>query len=120
MGMKSWKQARQGDVLLIRTSDETPHADHPRAFVPLEDGRAVAAHGEVTGHRHCFPGEHVTLFRDASGGDATAVVHELTNLLHEDANRGTGDHDPIPVAPGTLIVRRQLQYVRRRVERVVD
>lgn len=45
---------RQGDVLIERI-DSVPDDAQP---VPLEDGRIVLAHGEVTGHAHAIKSRH--------------------------------------------------------------
>lgn len=54
---------RQGDVLIQRL-DALPPDLKP---VPADGGKIVLAHGEVTGHAHCFAATEAEKFTDGSG-----------------------------------------------------
>jgi hypothetical protein len=94
--------ARQGDVLLVPTTDT------PTKPAPLDaDGSATLAHGEVTGHRHRFEdGAAVTLSQGNFGREGGLIL-EVTSgdpvLRHE-------EHAPIPVPPGRYEVRIKCEY----------
>lgn len=54
---------RQGDVIIQRL-DSLPQDLKP---VAADGGRVVLAHGEVTGHAHCFAATEAEKFTDGSG-----------------------------------------------------
>ena len=92
---------RQGDVLII------PIANLPAKLqkVPRENGRAVLAHGEVTGHAHAIKDQRAALFRDpklaaifmhVSGDSPVALEHD--------------EHDTVQVPPGNYRIVRQREY----------
>lgn len=58
--------ARQGDVLIVAIDEaEIPSSAKP---VPRENGAAILAHGEATGHHHAFHRTGVDLVRDEAAG----------------------------------------------------
>lgn len=61
---------RQGDVALERIQ-QFPANLQP---VPLEEGRVVLAHGEVTGHAHTFTAQDAQKFTDKQGGEFFSVT----------------------------------------------
>jgi hypothetical protein len=102
---------RQGDVLVI------PVQSMPAGLEPVarEQGRAVLAHGEATGHAHAIKSERAALFRDpklmavfmhVSGGAPVALEHD--------------EHDTIEVPPGDYQVIRQREYSPEAVRNVAD
>lgn len=94
-------QFRQGDVYLIRVEC------FPSQVVPLapEDGRAVLATGEVTGHAHAMRADRACRYRDDGSGSTFLRVDgpDPVDLLHE-------EHDPIAVPPGTYRIVQQREY----------
>lgn len=122
------KQARQGDVVLVRIS-KMPDGVSP---IPRENGRVVVAHGEVTGHAHAISEKHVRQFRAtvntpsplredmklrADGQVAPITYLEVTGkpcILKHD------EHSPIEIRPGVYEVRRQREYVRGQIRNVAD
>jgi hypothetical protein len=102
---------RQGDVLII------PVKNIPRGLekVPREAGRAVLAHGEVTGHAHAIKDDRAALFSDpklaaifmhVSGDGPVALEHD--------------EHDTIQVPPGNYRVVRQREYSPGAIRNVAD
>lgn len=75
-------QIRQGDVLLIPTSD-TPPADAVRGE------EVVLALGEVTGHAHRLSGAAVLEWQKGGSRFVRVLGSEPGALSHE-------DHDPVP------------------------
>ena len=72
---------RQGDVLIIPIAELRPNCRR----VPRENGCAVLAHGEVTGHAHAIKDQRAALFRDpklaaifmhVSGDSPVALEHD--------------------------------------------
>lgn len=124
--MKTFKeQARQGDVFLKRVTTI------PTGAKPMgrEAGRAVLAHGEVTGHAHAISSKHVQQFRVddvtarrneefklRAGGSLVTTYLEVkkTCLLEHE------EHETIQIEPGIYEVRRQREYVRGRIQNVAD
>jgi hypothetical protein len=102
---------RQGDVLLIRT-DKLPNHLEP---VKREQGRAILAHGELTGHAHAIKNERAALFRDPKlaaiflrvNGDAPVA------LEHD-------EHSTIEVPPGDYQIIRQREYSPEAIRNVAD
>lgn len=104
---------RQGDVLLVPTSDDAPNGQG----VEREGGRLVLAEGEATGHAHAIRASHARLLRDVR---PTGIVHRRHGarveqrlvLVVEDkpALLEHEEHGPIMVAPGVYEVRRQREY----------
>lgn len=91
---------RQGDVL-IRRIDSLPTNLTP---VPLEAGRVILAHGEVTGHAHAVTGDVELLAADVAEMDQRFMrVLSECRVVHE-------EHDTITLPPGVYEVRRQREY----------
>jgi hypothetical protein len=119
------KQARQGDVFLVKTSEFPKNLEE----IPRESGKVVLAHGEVTGHAHAISEKHVQHFRVANGApslegarlraggglpaETYLLVEEVCLLTHE-------EHAPIEIQPERYVVRRQREYVRGEIKRVTD
>lgn len=68
--MKKKRQYRQGDVMIERI-EQLP-ADFKAA--PLENGRVILAHGEVTGHAHAFAEEDAQKFVAPEGDEFFRVI----------------------------------------------
>ena len=97
----------QGDILVERVANAPISG---RVIQSVNDGSAVVAEGEATGHHHRISGS-VTLYRDDAlareipAGLYVAHVHvkgPAARLEHE-------DHAPIALEQGTYRVRRQRQ-----------
>lgn len=108
----------QGDLLIERL-DDVPLSG---AIIPPEDdGGAVLAEGEATGHRHVIF-DRVTMFRD--DGLARDIPDDLyvthlrvdgpTALLRHD------EHDAITLPRGTYRVRRQRELEPRDARILAD
>ena len=102
---------RQGDVLIVPVKRMPRGAER----VNREKGRAVLAHGEVTGHAHAVKNGRAELFCDAardaifmsiSGDAAVALEHE--------------EHETIHVPPGTYRIIRQREYSPGAIRVVAD
>lgn len=98
----------QGDIILERVEDVEPNGLLPGDA----DGAVVLARGELTGHRHAFRGEGVTLFRDealARGVPRDLYIGHIrisgpsAGLRHE-------EHATITLPAGTYRVRRQQEW----------
>ena len=102
---------RQGDVLVVAVTS-TPKGVTP---VDRENGRAVLAHGELTGHAHAIADKGATLFCDpkfnamflAVGGNAPVALN------HD-------EHDTINIPPGNYHVIRQREYSPEAIRNVED
>ena len=102
---------RQGDVLIIPV-DKLPGDLEP---VKREGGRAVLAHGEVTGHAHAIKDQRAALFRDPKlmaifmnvSGDAPV------SLEHD-------EHSAIEIPPGNYRVVRQSEYSPSEIRMMAD
>ena len=86
--------ARQGDVLLV---DAAYRGDMPADAkpVPLENGRVVLMHGELTGHAHAVEKKKVALF-DAGAERFIQIVENGAPLKHE-------EHDTIALDRSALV-----------------
>ena len=101
---------RQGDVLLMRV------AALPMDVVPQapENGRAVLAHGELTGHHHSVDASVAALFaRSGMDEERYLEVREAAPLEHQ-------EHAAINLEPGIYRVIRQREYHPEAVRRVAD
>ena len=100
---------RQGDVLLIPREAPIPK----KAARAEENGTAILAHGEATGHSHAFPtGDHrIQFFRDSEGAYLTVTAE--APLLHQ-------EHATIFVPPGDYDVVRQVEYSPEAIRNVAD
>lgn len=106
------KQGRQGDVLVIR--GKHPQLVKAQNFKRVEPdkNRVILAYGEVTGHAHALPAEHVDLFWDEATGFRFMTVKTPTRLDHE-------EHGAIPYAAGDYTIVNQYQYQPRELPRQV-
>lgn len=105
------KQARQGDVLLIRVAKIEAATEIPRD----SQGRIVLAHGEVTGHAHAIHCDTAGFFRSgaaANGGFFLNVVNRV-ELRHE-------EHTTVRVPKGAYRVLRQSEYSPGELRQVAD
>lgn len=109
--MSSTKQTiRQGDVLIILNTGIPKHAKP----VPLENGRIVVAHGEVTGHAHVVEGAAVFLQTDLDEmADRFLKVEEESLFVHD-------EHEVLVIPPGEHTVRRQREYMPEAIRNVAD
>ncbi len=104
------KLYRQGDVL-IREVESIPEGLHR---VPLEGGRVILAHGEVTGHAHAVVGD--VEFRAADLADLEERflrVAREARVVHE-------EHGTITLPPGDYEVVRQREYTPEQIRPVAD
>ena len=100
---------RQGDVLIVPRKKPIPKAA-PRAE---ENGQAVLAHGEATGHSHAFPrGAQVLFYRDTEGA-YLEVKEAPAPLKHE-------EHATVVLPPGLYDVLRQTEYTPQELRNVAD
>ncbi|MEZ0259491.1 MAG: hypothetical protein ACAH80_00685 [Alphaproteobacteria bacterium] len=91
--------ARQGDVK-IDVIAKLPEGLIPQ---PRDEGLAVLAYGELTGHKHAFKEEHVQLL--ANDNQLFMVITgKPATLYHE-------EHYPITFAPGFYQIRIQREFV---------
>jgi hypothetical protein len=127
-------QWRQGDVLIIKISDDVSHPTSKE--IERDEGRVVLAYGEMTGHAHAISDMGCRLYVDDSsrisdtdamglisrtgGGiveppepDRILVVEESVTLSHE-------EHDPIALDKGTFRIRRQREYDPVALRTVAD
>lgn len=115
---------RQGDVLLVRISND-PQVGLPSGLKDqTPEDRIVLAYGEVTGHAHALaevstktkPEGKVKAF-SATPWDASAErfiqVLETTALKHE-------EHDPVVLDKGVYKVVRQNEYSPEAIRQVAD
>lgn len=102
---------RQGDVLIVPASGIPKKLDQ----IEREDGRAVLAHGEVTGHAHAIKDKRAVLFRDPKLAEIFMRVSGNTpvELQHD-------EHDTIDIPPGNYRVIRQREYSPEAIRNVAD
>lgn len=94
------KLYRQGDVL-VRQVNEIPTG---LQAVPLEQGRVILMHGEVTGHAHAVIGDVEFLAADLADLEERFLrVEAEAQIVHE-------EHDTIVLPPGNYRVVRQREY----------
>lgn len=102
---------RQGDVLIV------PVEKLPSELTPVkrEAGRAVLAHGELTGHAHAIANKRATLFRDPKLNEMFMLVEgdKPVALKHD-------EHKTIDVPPGRYKVIRQREYSPEAIRNVAD
>jgi hypothetical protein len=98
---------RQGDVLIMALP--MPHLAAKITPAPLEQGRVILAHGEVTGHAHAITVDPVAPQALMYGTDPEVdrFLDVLTDagvdLMHE-------EHDTIHLPQGQFVVRIQREY----------
>ena len=102
---------RQGDVLLVRISDETDAPTRGAALVKRDKGRIILAYGEVTGHSHAITDTWAKLF-DLMNGERELVLPKESTLSHE-------EHGVLVIEPGTYRVTIQREYVPNELPRNV-
>ncbi len=108
-------QYRQGDVFVARVGDRPRHG----TMVPLERGRIVLAHGEVTGHAHAVVADPDTAaappaqFFEEPDGTRYLFVDAPCVLVHE-------EHGTLALAPGCYRVTRQREYSPEAIRTVAD
>jgi hypothetical protein len=102
---------RQGDILIVPCAsvpaDTTP--------VPRENGKAILAHGEVTGHHHAIVDERAELVSAEQASELYLLVHGLdpVKLTHQ-------EHGTIEIPPGDYHVLRQREYAPEETRTVAD
>ena len=103
---------RQGDVLLIPTTEAVPADTTPEV---AEGGRLILMHGEATGHAHAVLERDATIRSRGSGMtvERWLQVHATTALVHE-------EHAPIPLKAGTYKILRQREYHPEAIRNVAD
>lgn len=121
-------QLRQGDVLLIQTSDETKGDVRASKEIRL-------ALGEATGHAHVVRSPRARLHvedrpeareeNDAVWAHANRILEvsgqRAVELRHEDAAKAlTGEHGSIHVAPGRYAVIQQREWDGEDVRDAAD
>lgn len=108
--MSKHKLFRQGDVKILEVA-EIPEGLKP---VPLEAGRVILAHGEVTGHAHAVVGD-VELFESdiAEMRQRFLRVESEAQVVHE-------EHDTISLPPGLYEIDIQREYTPAEIRTVVD
>lgn len=108
MKNKSKKMYRQGDVLLIATT-ETARGQDAR-----EKGRIILAHGEMTGHAHEIEATPEVTFEEVNAAKILRVMGSQPVMLKHQ------EHSPIEIEPGTYIARRQSEYAPEEIRNVAD
>lgn len=115
-------QFRQGDVLI-----EVVNGALPEGVDAKERGRAILAHGEVTGHAHEIeePGRAVLEkpvtavgVRGDLGDSATAT--RLVLKLGQKSAVKHQEHSRIELPKGKLVVTRQREYSPEAIRNVAD
>ncbi len=105
---------RQGDVLVLSTNEKIPAG---LKEIEREDGAAVLAHGEATGHKHQIKERHATLF---DGGGAGGVGGVAWLALDADAKLVHEEHSTIDLPAGSYKVIRQREYHPVELRNVAD
>jgi hypothetical protein len=104
-------QYRQGDVLIIATTDRTiPDAAQ---VVERDNGRIVLAYGEVTGHAHAIDAPTVTMVTDPATRRRWLLAPDGAVVAHE-------EHTWIDLPAGTYEVRQQREYTPEAIRNVAD
>jgi hypothetical protein len=103
---------RQGDILIVPI--------HPNNIpthtvdVNRDNGRAILAHGEVTGHAHAITDPNCDLITDQQANELYLIVYgESVNVTHE-------EHNTITLDPGAYRIFRQREYVAENLTSPVD
>jgi hypothetical protein len=117
---KSGDCIRQGDVLLVRATKAAVTKAHRE--VPRENGQVVLAVGETSLHAHVMRDPGVCLLSREGVSDRVLTVADLCDLELEggEAAPGIPRHNPIPVPPGTYIVRTQREWTGEEVRNAQD
>jgi len=108
--------AAQGDLLLIRVSDDTTPPSG-MILAECEGGKHILAHSE-TGHHHTVVAEAVKVYRDPKDEfKAWMEVLMPTTVEHE---RSFDTHAPLGLPVGKYEIRRQREYVPGGYRRAAD
>ena len=121
MMRKQGDTIRQGDVLLIRTTEHAVTPEHKP--VPRERGMLVVADGETSMHQHVIRGDGVCLLvREGISDRVLTVGVDLAEMVTEGGERGPGlmRHPAIPVPKGIYLVRIQREWSGEEVVNVAD
>lgn len=118
--MKTKKTAgisRQGDVILIPTTDEPngkPAPKDPRGL--------VLAEGDTSGHFHAVFGRGHKLYQRATAGERMLVVARGGAELRVVGGGagGVDRHTPVSLAPGKYLVRVQRSWTSENASRQVQ
>jgi hypothetical protein len=120
---------RQGDVVIVQLDKEPATVGK---LVPNENGRAVLAHGEATGHSHSFAGDVATLSRDSAVTAELSAELRKAGILADDWSVDASlslataaplqhqEHFPITHDAGKYAVIRQREYSPEAIRRVAD
>jgi hypothetical protein len=102
--------ARQGDVLIVETP-EVPTGEP----LPLVDGRAVLAYGEVTGHHHSIAanGGRALLFKMGDDMLLSIPGGAPVDLTHQ-------EHSTIKIPAGNYRITIQKEYSPEAIRNVAD
>lgn len=109
----SGKWARQGDVK-IKMVSEVPSGSVTDA---RENGVAVLAHGEVTGHSHKVVQGDVEFF---TVGVTNMFSPKYLRVLSETALVVHEEHTAVPLVRGTYEVTVQREYFPEEIRNVLD
>lgn len=104
---------RQGDVLVVKVEDPSS-IDLSEAKEVNENGRAILAHGEATGHVHAVESPKAKLF-DIGKGLAERILD-----LPEDSVLTHQEHGSVALTSGTYRVIRQREYSAGEIKYVAD
>lgn len=112
---------RQGDVLLVAINEIPANATK----LERENGKAVLAHGEATGHHHAISAPEAELSAVATEGEQIITADqaaELYLLVHgtDPVDLTHQEHATISVEPGAYRVVRQREYAPDEIRRVID
>lgn len=99
---------RQGDILIVPIKELPENLSK----IERENGRAILAHGEVTGHAHAIKDQCADLFIAANDNMYLHVVEECF-VTHE-------EHEKVRLSPGNYKVIRQMQWDSGQVRKVLD
>jgi len=102
---------RQGDVLIVPIKAMPKNVKAMRR----ENGSAVLAHGEATGHVHAIKDVRAALFSDPRTSDVFMLIGGDAPVALEHA-----EHNTINVPPGTYQIVRQREYSPGAVRNVAD
>jgi hypothetical protein len=108
----------QGDLLIERVADIPTSGT---TVEPGQDGAAVLAEGETTGHRHAIY-DRVTMFRD------DGLAHDIPNGLYVGhlkvdtpcARIQHDEHDAVTLPRGTYRIRRQRELEPKDARIIAD
>ena len=105
----------QGDVLLVKVSDEVP-SKRSKQKVEMKNGRAVIQHGEALGHYHTVD----PAFVDIVNIQTLDSIKELTLNVYQDTTITHEEHKPLVLTKGVWKVRTQRESMFGRWKEVLD